>query len=54
MNKRIIAAALIVTGAVLLIFGVNAWGTPNTKSIILIIAGTLSAIWGSSLLCRCK
>lgn len=66
MKSRFFAVALIIIGAVLLIFGVNAWqsvsseisqvfsGTPNVKSIILICAGVLSIVFGSSFLCKCK
>jgi len=66
MNSRFMAAALIVIGTILLIFGVTAWqsvssdvsrvisGTPNLKSILLICVGVITVVFGSSLLCKCK
>lgn len=66
MNSRFWAVALIVVGAVLLMSGVLAWqpgssgvtgtvsATPNLKSILLLVLGVLSIVFGSSKICTCK
>lgn len=58
MQSKSLGAVLLIIGVILLIFGVTAWqsisseisqavsGTPNTKSIILIVLSILFLVFG--------
>ena len=58
MNSRFYSAALLVTGTILLVFGVNDWccivNAMTVRAVIFICIGVLLIAFGGSVLCKCK